>query len=568
MRLGTAGLLASAFLVRFASADADIAPESRSKLDQAAIAREEGRLEDAVAGYRAVLESDPRLWEAHAGLCDALRALRDPAAAKEFYAKLVAANPDVADIQVFQAAALPPQEGRPLLAAIVSKHPESVRAHVELGRAHLLGGDLKEAERVLKDAAKKDPSSTVARLLLGDVQFRDGKYVNARKVYEEILVAEPGSVPALLRSALCWHRQDKTDKAMEILGRVVADDNLPRLVAAHWLAAIIQSETGDFAKALAALDRVLAVDRDDFQALLARGQIQLRAGQPAEAAKTFTKASEARPNAPLALFCLAWAHEKSADAPQLNDAQRKERLTAAAQAYEACTRVDPGIRPRDSLGFVYLMSGKQEDGVTQLKRAKDIDPGFAPALNNLGLADDMADSRPEAMKRYEAVISRIDKENVRARVMLALDLWLQGATPRAVKELEAALKIRPDDDLAWTFLGDIHYDQKKVSDAIRDYKKATELNDKNFTAWYHMGLAYEDDKGNDEEADRCYTKAFEANLKPPAEMILRLAELNDEDILSRLDKALMYYEKYRELGGTAEWVPDRIEYLKEKLGKK
>jgi len=203
--------------------------------------------------------------------------------------------------------------------------------------------------------------------------------------------------------------------------------------------------------------------------------------------------------------------------------------------------------------------------VTQFKRATDIDPDFAPAVNNLGLAQDMADNRVEAKKRYDLVLKKIDKKNVRARVMLALDLWLDGSAAKAIKELQAALKIAPEDDLAWTFLGDIHYDSRKVSSAITAYKKAVEINDRNFMAWYHMGIAYDDDKRKDEDADRCYRKALEAKPDPPVALVLRLAEINEVDVLNRPKEALKFYQLYVDLGGKEDWVPARIEELKEAL---
>jgi tetratricopeptide (TPR) repeat protein len=242
-----------------------------------------------------------------------------------------------------------------------------------------------------------------------------------------------------------------------------------------------------------------------------------------------------------------------------------KRLKLAAEAYERCAGMDPGVRPRDSLGFVSLLAGMHVEAVTQFRRATDIDPKFAPALNNLGLADDLADNRSMAKKRYENVIKKIDKKNVRAHVMLALDLWVDGSHNKAIKELDRALKIDPEDDLAWTFVGDIHYDNRKADSAIKAYKKATEINDRNFTAWYHMGIAYDDAKRKDEEADRCYRKALEAWPDPEQELVLRLAIINDDTALSRLDEALKFYQLYRDLGGTEEWVPERIEELKEQL---
>ena len=269
---------------------------------------------------------------------------------------------------------------------------------------------------------------------------------------------------------------------------------------------------------------------------------------------------------------MRWAYERWADLPGTDDAKAKERLAAAAEAYEKCTNLDPGVRPRDSLGFVYLLANRSADAVKQFKRAADTDADFAAAINNLGLVSDMADNRAAAKKKYEEVLRKVDKKNVRALVNLALDHWLDGASSKAVKGLEKAVKLDPNDDLAWAFLGDVHADRQKWSSALKAYEEATRLNPRNFIAWYHMGQVYQDVKSKWEEADRCYRKALQAKANPGHELFLRLAEVNEEEALDNKADALQFYKQYKEAGGSTEepwdWIEDRIEELEKILSGK
>ncbi len=559
--------LAATLLLSPALAAPDVPAPARSEFDKAEIAREEGRLEEAAAFYRKAIDLHPLYFEAHAGYLAALRGLGDLSQAHALYARLVTSQPNSPEIKAFQAAALDPKEAVATLQKLESANADNVRVQTELGRALLRADDARDAEKALKAALKLNAELPVARILLGDVYFGQGKMTRARKEYETALDIDSAYVPAHLRLALAWHRSKKSDEALKILGNLVSEDNLPRLVAGHWLLGLIRADLQKYDDAVKSMDRILEIDKDDFQALIAKGQILLMQQKPMAAAAVFAKAAEQRADSSLAQFCLGWAYETAADAPEIEDAQMKERLAKAAEAYEKCASVDPTVRPRDSLGFVYLLSQKHAEAVTQFKRAKDIDPKFAPAMNNLGLASDIADNRAEAKRRYEQVIQKIDKKNVRARVMLALDLWLDGSATKAIKELERALKIAPEDDLAWTFLGDIHYDNKKVDRAIKAYKKAVAAREQNFYAWYHMGIAYDDDKRRYEEAERCYEKAHQVRVDPPAELFLRLGEINDVEVLNRPEKALQYYQAYLDAGGDKEWVPARIEELKEMLSK-
>jgi len=554
-----------------ARADTTVPPEARSAYDQAESAREEGRLEDAAKLYRQAIELHPLYLDAHVGYLAALRGMGDISSARAFYAELTSKNSDSVELKAFQAAAREPAEAVAALTTLEGTNGDNFRVLLELGRAQLLTGDTKDAENSLKDALKKVPESAAARVLLGDVYLQDGKESRARKEYEGALEVDAAYIPAQLHMALAWHRDGKSEEALKILGKLVAEENLPRLVAGHWLLALVRADMGKFDDAMVSMDKVLSIDANDFQAYIAKGHLLLRQGKPAEAAAAFARAVELNERSSDALYCLGWAYEKSADSPEIQDAQRKERLAKAADAYEKCAAMDPGVAPRDSLGFVYLLGDKHAEAVMQFRRAADIDPKYAPAINNLGLASDIADNRAEAKKRYDTVLGKIDKDNVRARVMLALDLWLDGSATKAIKEMERALKNAPNDDLAWTFLGDIHYDTKKVDKAIKAYKRAVELNDLNFFAWYHLGIAYDEDKHKFEEADKCYEKALAARANPPVDLFLRIAEVNDVELLNRPEKALQYYQHYVDSGGPVDgelaWVPERINELKELLSK-
>ena len=564
-----AALVAAFFFAASAGADTTVPQEARAFLDKAEIAREEGRLEEAAGLYKQAIGKHATYWKAHAGFLACLRGTGDRGPAAALYSRLLADNPDSAELQAFAAAAKDPDDAVAELTQLRASFAGNLRVLVELCRAQLRAGLGKEAERTAKDALKLDADSLIAHLLLGDAYLKTKKTAKARKAYQAVVDRDPSYVPAQLRLALAWHKQKKSTEGLKVLARLLSEDNLPRLVAGYWVLAHIRADLGKYEDAAKSLDRVLAIDKDDLDAQMAKGRLLLRANKPMEAAKVFLKLTEGRKSLSEAWFGLGWCYEKGADAPEIRSdpAKVKERLVAAANAYAKCAEIDPMVRPRDSLGFVYLLGDEHGEALTQFKRAKDIDPKFAPTQNNLGLAMDMADNRKSAKKRYDFVLKKIDKKNIRARVMLALSYWLDGSHSKAIKELEKVIKQAPKDDLARTFLGDIHYDKKKLNKAIRRYKEAVKLNDKNFTAWYHMGISYEEKK-KDEEADRCYRKALEANTDPPPELLLRLAEINDEELLNNIKDALQFYQLYRELGGTEEWVPDRIKELEEKLAGK
>ncbi|MHC4957505.1 MAG: tetratricopeptide repeat protein [Planctomycetota bacterium] len=562
-RLLVAGL-AIALSAVVAAGDTTVPPAARAFLDKGDLAREEGRMEEAAGHYKKAIEAHPLYVKAHAGFLASLRGMGDMAQAAMLYSRLIGEHPDSVELKAFAAASKDRDDAAAALTELADTHGGNLRVQIELTRALLAIGKAKDAEKAAKEALKIDGDSLVARVLLGDCYLATKKVSKARKEFKAVVDSDPSYVPAQLRLALAWHLSKKSTEGLKILARLLSEDNLPRLVAGHWMLASIRADMGKFDDAVKSMDKVLEIDKDDADAFMAKGRLLLRAQKPMEAAKVFNKMVELRKDLASAYFALGWSYEKGADAPEIQPAQQKERLVAAANAYTKCTEIDPTVRPRDSLGFVYLWGEEHGEAVTQFKRASDIDPSFAPTQNNLGLAQDIADNRKLAKQRYEQVLKKLDKNNIRARVMLALNFYLDGSSAKAVKELQKVLREAPDDDLAWTFLGDVHYDARKYEKAISAYKKATDLNEKNFHAWYHMGIAY-DDKKKDENADRCYRKALEAKADPPADLLLRLAEINEEEALNRLKDALQFYKLYRDLGGTEDWVPDRIKEIEDIL---
>jgi len=564
-------LFAAALLARPAMADTEVPAEARALFEKAEIAREEGRLEQAADLYKQAINLHPLYEAAHAGYLAALRGAGNLPAAQPFYASLTPKHPGSVELQAFAAAAQEPEAAIAALDSLADAQPDNFRVQLELGRAQFMAGEERDAERSLKAALKVQADSPVARTLLGDVYLAGGKFTRARKEYEAALDTDSAYTPAQLRMALALHRSGDSAEALERLGSMLSEDNYPRLVAGHWLMAIIRADEGKFAEAVQSMDKVLSIDTDDPAALMAKGLLLLRQGQPMEATKIFERVCQVNDRSSDGFFCLGWAFEKAADAPEIQEAVRQERLRKAAEAYDKCAAMDPGVRPRDSLGFVFLLSNKHAEATKQFRRAMDIDKEFAPAHNNFALSQDIADNRTEAKKRYEYVLSKIDKKNIRARVMLALDLWLDGSASKAIKELEKVVKDEPNDDLAWTFLGDIYYDANKVESSLKAYKKAVEINEQNFFAWYHMGIAYEDDKRRYEEAERCYEKGLQVRADPPVEIFLRLGMLNDVDALDRPEKAVQYYQHYIDSGGRVDgdfaWVPGRVEELKALVGK-
>ncbi len=88
--------------------------------------------------------------------------------------------------------------------------------------------------------------------------------------------------------------------------------------------------------------------------------------------------------------------------------------------------------------------------------------------------------------------------------------WKDGNLVEAKLEVNQYLKLRPDNELAWTLLGHIEADQDQDSLAEIAYNKALDINPKTVEAITGMGIISRK-RGDCEKAAKYYYRAIDIN---------------------------------------------------------
>ena len=157
------------FFCATAVAAPEVSDEARRKFDAAEVAREQGKLKIAAESYKEAITASPFYWDAHSGYLSALRGLDDYAGSSEFYARLLKAHQSSLDLKVYAAAAQVPAKAYAALKELNDDYQvnaETLRISIEFGRAAILVGEYKNAEKALKAALKVEEHSLTARTLL------------------------------------------------------------------------------------------------------------------------------------------------------------------------------------------------------------------------------------------------------------------------------------------------------------------------------------------------------------------------------------------------------------------
>ena len=207
----------------------------------------------------------------------------------------------------------------------------------------------------------------------------------------------------------------------------------------------------------------------------------LRKGERAQAIQVLHKVIESNPadaDARLLLGSLQMeAGAKSEAIAQLSEAVRLRPRSAEAQ---------------NALGEAYHNFGETRSGEEAFEKAISLDPKFAQAQVNLGLVlleegkfDQAAPHLDQAEKLMGHSAEAAYPQYLRAKVYS-----VHNQPGEAVRELNAAVSLRPDFEEAWSDLGQARKENLDDDGALLAFERAAKLNPSDAVAQYRLGAEY------------------------------------------------------------------------------
>ncbi len=133
----------------------------------------------------------------------------------------------------------------------------------------------------------------------------------------------------------------------------------------------------------------------------------------------------------------------------------------------------------------------------------------APIHMKLGELREQQDHYSKAIAEYKKAIS-IDGKYVEARIALGFTLARLRLYHKAKKELDAALKLAPDNPMAYYYLGTVMYNLQKPAKAISAYRRALKAKPRFAEAHYQLGQIYFEE-GDKIQAKEQFQAAIEDN---------------------------------------------------------
>jgi putative PEP-CTERM system TPR-repeat lipoprotein len=332
--------------------------------------------------------------------------------------------------------------------------PQYLAAHSALVVLLFGQGKAEEAAAQLATMKKIAPLHPQTLYLEAVLAYSRKDYATAAAALQKQLSAVPDNVPGTaLSGAVNYHLGSYATSEAELSkvlkmspGHLFAR----RMLIANYL------KTGKPDRALQALLPVLpAVDKDPALSALA-GEVYLRNGQPAEAARYFTKNVALDPQSSSARVGLAVSHIAAgqhdmafreletaaaetpgtqADLVLIRTAIARKEFDKALTAIDALERKQPNSPVASNLRGLALLGKRDVAGARKsFERAAALDARYFPAAANLARLD-LGDKKPEdAKKRFEAVLAK-DPKNVAALLAIAELRAMEGGSPDEVAEM-------------------------------------------------------------------------------------------------------------------------------------
>jgi tetratricopeptide (TPR) repeat protein len=304
---------------------------------------------------------------------------------------------------------------------------------------------------------------------------RQGRISQAREAYEAILGTEPANIDALHLLGVLFSQANDHLRAVALIDKAIAlhPDN-----------AIFHSNRGvallalkRFGEAVASYDRAIAIQPDIGEAHYNRAIALDALGRFEEAAAGFDRAIALRSD--------------NAEACQKRGValQKCRRFEEAIASYDRAIDIRPDhAEAFCNRGIALAALGRFDEAIASYDRAVAIRPGFSTASYNRGISLAALTRFEEAIASYDRAISLV-RNDAEAFCNRGIALAALGRLNEAISSYDRAIDIRPDYAEAWSNRGAALMKLGRSEEAIASYEHAITIRPGYAEAFSNRGLA-------------------------------------------------------------------------------
>jgi tetratricopeptide (TPR) repeat protein len=293
------------------------------------------------------------------------------------------------------------------------------------------------AEEDIQKAISVAPESSVGYKQMGNLRLAQQKYADAEKSYQQALDHDPSSSDALGGLMNAYLAQQQPDKAVAAanaqISKVPGSSSFYNL-----LGTVLFNTKKDLPGADAALRKAVQIDKNNSDALVKLGQVQIAEGSVDAAVATYQTAQKDNPREASFAILLGEVYESKQDWNQ------------AMQAYQKALEISPeNPLASNNLAYVMLQNGGNVDMALALAQtARRGMPDSPNAADTLGWVLYQKRAYPSAISLFQEAIKLNEKakspENATLHYHLGLAYQKSDQAAQARQQFERVLKINPN----------------------------------------------------------------------------------------------------------------------------
>lgn len=445
-----------------------------------------------------------------------------------------------------------------------SLDPKLSTTHTALGNLHMTRNELKEAEQEFKIAADLSPARSPKRTQYARFKMQTGDMEGAKAILEEMVHKTPDYLPGWLGLADLAAAQAKYDESANYLSKLLARDR--QNYDALLLNGRLELAKGETLKAVADLERMTSIYPKSPQVHYQLALAYLADNETERAISSLNQALIVDPHFADAILALAELRIRKGDAnsavvmlrqlvqqqPKLAKAQLmlaeacriQGNLDEALEVYRRLGELFPESPEAPLLmGLVLVQQGKKDEARKAFGRAQEVAPNYLAALEQLVDLDLME-------KRYDTALQRVEKQfekNPKAPEppLLEAKIYLaQSNTNQAEAVLMKAIQSQPDFRGTYFLLAQLYVATHQNQKALADLNQMLAKNPNDVTAIMLTAMIHSAMKDYDKTRDT-YEKLLAINPNFSS-ALNNLAYLYSERF-GQLDKALAMARRARDL---------------------
>lgn len=235
-------------------------------------------------------------------------------------------------------------------------------------------------------------------------------------------------------------------------------------------------EKKELSKALADLDRAVALAPNDFKAFNSRGLVLADMGEHGRAIADFNRAIALFPKDPSAYF------NRGSEYWKIGEDDR-----ALADFSTVISMKPDDLKARNNMGLVYQGRREFDRALAEYNGALAVRPDDWMTLNNRGLLLSAMGASDQAIVDFDnALRQKPDESSI--YVNRGLVFRAKGMDDKALSDFERAVRLEPDDSRAYNNRALIHAAKGELTDAVADFTTALKFDPSLSAVYLNRGI--------------------------------------------------------------------------------